>query len=401
MIKKRLDSKGNELYCGEYERKDGNYMYRYRTREGEVKYIYNDNLSELRIEESKAMLIEQINISKKIKGMILNDQYELWISSKFTLRDSTKEQYKFLYDAYIRNSLGKMRIEDITTYEIKCRYEKLHYVERKSVETISQIQNVLFQVMQSALECDIISRNPADRACKHLVRSHSKYTSTRKSLNKIQTRKLLLFLKENDQYKRWYPLIYTFIYTGLRISEMAAVQWDDIDYDNKTISIQKTIKYINGKDQRYKIYPPKTSSGKRILPLTVKMIEALELEKYHQNSEHIKCNVTVEGFKNFVFLTRKGTPISQETVNRALKRIVFEYNKQECFTETAKKIILPDITSHVLRHTFARILCESNINIKVAQKLLGHSDIETTMNIYTDVSEEFQMKEFFDKVKEL
>ncbi|WP_442950155.1 tyrosine-type recombinase/integrase [Oribacterium sp. P6A1] len=47
------------------------------------------------------------------------------------------------------------------------------------------------------------------------------------------------------------------------------------------------------------------------------------------------------------------------------------------------------------------MLCESNVNIKVAQKLLGHSDIETTMNIYTDVSEEFQMKEFFDKVKEL
>ena len=85
-------------------------------------------------------------------------------------------------------------------------------------------------------------------------------------------------------------------------------------------------------------------------------------------------------------------------MNRALERIAIEFNKQ-CFKDTkGEDIIIPKITSHSLRHTFANILCEENVNVKVVQTLMGHSDIETTMNIYTKVHGDFLMREYMEKV---
>ena len=88
--------------------------------------------------------------------------------------------------------------------------------------------------------------------------------------------------------------------------------------------------------------------------------------------------------------------ISQECVNRALKRIVLTYNQQAMKNGG---VLLPAITTHDLRHTFANILCERNVNLKVAQKLLGHADIQTTMDIYTQVSQEFIYQEYMEKLE--
>lgn len=106
----------------------------------------------------------------------------------------------------------------------------------------------------------------------------------------------------------------------------------------------------------------------------------------------------INGYSDFVFLNRFGNIYNQSAVNRALKRAVGAYNGNPKKNEKGEKILIPVLSSHSLRHTFACILCENNVNIKAMQVLLGHSDIQTTIMIYTKVSQDFVNNEFKTKI---
>ena len=124
------------------------------------------------------------------------------------------------------------------------------------------------------------------------------------------------------------------------------------------------------------------------------------MERAYQKEAGLRCSVEVDGYSDFVFLNRFGSVITQASVNRALRRVVFLFNNSNLTDDDGQMVVLPSITSHSLRHTFANILCENNVNIKVIQKLMGQSDIETTMNIYTEVSERMAFEEYKRKLQQ-
>ena len=105
---------------------------------------------------------------------------------------------------------------------------------------------------------------------------------------------------------------------------------------------------------------------------------------------------TVDGYTNFVFVNRFGNVQHQGTLNKALRRIMRDCNQEILEKTDGKKevVLLPRFSCHTLRHTFTTRLCESGINIKVIQDVLGHADISTTMNIYADVTKDLKEKEF-------
>lgn len=400
MKKKRLDSRGNELFCGEYERTDGRYGYHYRNRQGDWKWIYAVRLSDLRNEEVKIMYLQQLDITKKIKNITFDDQYELWIASKQNIRSSTRAGYELLYDRFIKNSVGKKLIDEITTFDIKSHYMSLHISERVSVETISRVQNVMYQVFQSAVERGLIIRNPAERACKDLVRKHSKHKSIRNGLSTEQAESFLEFLRNSPKNRRWYPVIYTLVYTGLRISELAGLRWEDVDFERKLITIDHAlIRCVNkGNKEEYHVFQPKTQAGNRQIPFSDGLAEALQMEKSHQEEMSIKCLSSVDGYTNFIFLNRFGHHLNQAIVNRAIHRLQFEYSHNLFSNDKDNSVILPTISTHSLRHTYANILCEKGFNIKSIQYLMGHDDISTTLDIYTKQSLENIVAEYKDRM---
>ena len=97
-----------------------------------------------------------------------------------------------------------------------------------------------------------------------------------------------------------------------------------------------------------------------------------------------------------MFINRFGNVQHQGTLNKALRRIMRDCNQEilENIIKDKEVVLLPRFSCHVLRHTFTTRLCESGINIKVIQDVLGHADISTTMNIYADVTRELKEKEF-------
>ena len=120
----------------------------------------------------------------------------------------------------------------------------------------------------------------------------------------------------------------------------------------------------------------------------------VRMEKERQELLDIHCEAVVDGYTDFIFLNRFGQPQHQATLNKAIRRIIRDCNDEQLLKDENAKVLLPHFSCHSLRHTFTTRMCEAGVNVKVIQDTLGHKDISTTLNIYTDVTKELRRSEF-------
>ena len=271
---------------------------------------------------------------------------------------------------------------------------------RLSTETICRLQNVLFQAFQYAYDSNMIWKNPAFLATKEIIRNHPKRQSMREGMNEDDADRLTEFIFQTPGYSDWYPVIYIMIHTGMRLGEAISLRWCDVDLTDRFIDVNHDAVYYaaEGECARYHISnKTKTIAGMRKIPFGKKVAEAFGMERRMLSRKGIKCVQEIDGYTDFVFLNRYGKIFCQSSINRALSRIVESYNFGIIENDSGVGT-LPHLTAHSLRHTFATILCERNINLKVMQYLLGHKDISTTMDIYTNISHEFVVREYMSKM---
>ena len=122
--------------------------------------------------------------------------------------------------------------------------------------------------------------------------------------------------------------------------------------------------------------------------------EAFLLEKERQELLDLHCEVTIDGYSDFIFINRFGQAQHQATLNKAIRRIIRDCNDEQLLKDEKTTNLLPHFSCHSLRHTFTTRMCEAGVNVKVIQDALGHKDISTTLNIYTDVTKELKRTEF-------
>ncbi|MBD5162010.1 MAG: tyrosine-type recombinase/integrase [Oscillibacter sp.] len=125
-------------------------------------------------------------------------------------------------------------------------------------------------------------------------------------------------------------------------------------------------------------------------------MEALEDEYERQKITGFNESI-VDGYTGFIFKNRYGDPMSAHNVNRAIDRICNEYNEEETILadkEGREPFLIRHFSVHNLRHTFCTRFCENESNIKVIQEIMGHADIETTMNIYAEATEQKKKESF-------
>ena len=120
--------------------------------------------------------------------------------------------------------------------------------------------------------------------------------------------------------------------------------------------------------------------------------EAFHLEKEYQEEIGVTCQATVDCYTDFIFVNRFGGVQHYGTVNKAIRRIVRDYNDEALLKED-NPVLIPNFSCHNLRHTFATRLCEADMNLKVIQNVMGHKEIKTTLEIYTHVTEEKKRQE--------
>ena len=397
MAERRKDSKGRVLKENELQRKDGSYQYRWRTSDHKRHSIYAPTLEELREKEKVVLKDKSDGIRTNAQKVTLNDVYDLWVQLKKGLKDNTFQNYKYMYEQFVRDDIGQHKITTLKRSDIRRFYNYLIDERCLKVATVDNIHTVLHQVLDIAVEDCYLRNNISDNALKELKQARNLFTERRKALT-IQEQEIFLnFLKKSNMYQHWYPIFALMVGTGLRVGEAVGLRWNDVDFDNNTISVNHTLIYYNhAKGGCYfGINTPKTRAGERTIPMIESVREAILQEKEYQREAGIKCTARVDGFTDFIFVNRFGNTQHQGTLNKALRRIIRDCN-QEILDKAKDKdnaILLPNFSCHTLRHTFTTRLCESGINIKVIQSVLGHSDVSTTLDIYADVTKDLKKAE--------
>ncbi|MGF1399905.1 tyrosine-type recombinase/integrase [Streptococcus infantarius] len=394
-IKRRKDNKNRVLKDGEYQRSNGSYEYKWRDKKGKRHSIYAKSLDLLRQKEATLLkdAINGINYNKKIT---VNDLFKKWKTLKKGLKDNTFQNYQYLYELFISESIGEITIKNLKKSDIRLFYNHLADKRHLKINTIDSIHTVLHQVLDIAVDDEYILNNPSDNALKELKQARTNGKKGKKALTLKQQKLFEDFLSENSKYKGWYPIFITMLWTGMRVGEITGLRWEDIDFDNNLIHINHTLVYYDTRTEKgckFAINTPKTKAGKRTIPMLSKVKKALKQEKERQNDLGINCNVKIDGYTNFVFLNRFGNVYQQCSLNKALKRIIRDCNYEIFDGKIKSDTILPNFSNHSLRHTFTTRMVESGTNLKVMQEILGHSDISTTMNIYAEATQDLKEKE--------
>lgn len=393
---RRKDDKGRVLREGEYQRANGTYRYRWLDKRRKEHSVYAKTLELLRIEEEKILKDTMDGIQTGC-NLTLNDMYERWRNVKRGLKDNTFRNYQYMYETFVKPDFGKGLLQDFKKSDIRAFYNYLNEARKLTFATIDNIHTVIHQVFDMAVDDEYIRTNPSNDAMKELRRTHAEEPREVRSLTVKEQEVFEYTLSHDPRHKRWHPIFTTILLTGMRVGEITGLRWCDIDFDKNQISVNHTLVYYNkGKLKggcAYAINTPKTKAGCRTIPMMPEVRDALMEEKEYQELEEVTCNVTIDGYTDFVFLNRFGSVLNQGTLNKALDRIERNYNLDVVEKGKDDDIILPPLTNHWLRHTFSTRMVESGMHPKALQEILGHSDIATTMNIYTDASTDFTSSE--------
>lgn len=393
---KRKDKDRIVLRKGESQRKDGNYDYRWTTRDGKRHSVYAKTLEELRAKEEEILRDKCDGIKTEARYVTINDVFEVWKQLKRGLKDNTFQNYKYMYEQFVKPDFGNTRVSQLKKSDVKRFYNMLADERALKVSTIDSIHTVLHQVLDMAVDDAYLRNNPSDNVLKELKQAHNFDTEKRKALTVAEQELFLDFLRRNHQYNNWYSIFAVMVGTGLRVGEVTGLRWCDIDFKENLIDVNHTLVYYNHAENGcyFNINTPKTKAGVRNVPMLEFVKQAFIEERKYQMANGIRCSVKIDGYTDFIFVNRFGAAQHQGTLNKALRRIIRDCNDEVLERNEENPVLLPRFSCHTLRHTFTTRMCEAGVNIKVIQDALGHSDISTTLNIYADVTKELKKKEF-------
>lgn len=400
MIKRRRDKSRVVLRTGESQRADGTYHYSWTDANRKRRYVYAKTLDELRYKEEQIEKDKKDGIKAEARYTTLNDMYELWKDLKRGLKNNTFENYKYMYETFVRNQIGSKTVSSLKKTDIKRFYNYLADERHLKPATIDNIHTVLHQILDMAVDDDYLRNNPSNNVLKELKQSHCFQTEKRRALTRPEQELFLSYLKNTPSASLWYPIFAVLVGTGLRVGEATGLRWCDIDLDEGIINVNHTLVYYDHRTDGSKrgcyfnINTTKTPAGKRQVPMLDFVKEAFLMEKERQELLDIHCEAVVDGYTDFIFLNRFGQPQHQATLNKAIRRIIRDCNDEQLLKDENAKVLLPHFSCHSLRHTFTTRMCEAGVNVKVIQDTLGHKDISTTLNIYTDVTKELRRSEF-------
>ena len=392
MAKVRKDTKGRVLHKGEtYNRSRQGYVYTYTDSFGKRRFIYARDLGELREKQTKKDELDGISVYA-LSQSDFNYVFDRYIETKSELRSSTRSNYIYNYNRYVRKGFGKKKISEIRYSDVIFFYNAL-LQKGLAMSTVEAVHGLLHPTFQMAVRDNIIRNNPSDNVMAELKKKQKGRPEPRRALTYEQQRAFLDFL-DRPEYIRWKPMFTVMFGTGVRVGELIALRWEDVDFEDNKVSIRHDITYCprieHDSKCEFKIDDPKTEAGKRDIPLLDKVKEAFLAEKKYQEETGNHCVMELGGFSGFIFCNRFGNFHHQGSINREIKRIVNDHNAREQVNarrEGRQPLMIPSFSCHITRHTFCTRLCENETNIKVIQTIMGHKDIQTTLDIYAEVSE--------------
>ena len=241
-----------------------------------------------------------------------------------------------------------------------------------SYKTISNDKRSLKAAFYTAMQDDCIRKNPFDFQLNAVIEDD---TEPKTPLTPEQEESLLSFMQGDSVYRKYYDEVVILLGTGIRISELCGLTEKDIDLENRTVNVDHQL--LRSAETGYYIEKPKTQSGIRQIPMSGKVYEALVRVLASQTNTN---PTVIDGYSNFLFLKRDGWPKTATSYDNMFRGLAKKYNK--CHEEALPKVMTP----HTLRHTFCTNLANAGMNPKALQYIMGHLNINMTLNYYAHVT---------------
>ena len=362
------DLTGKELGKGISQIKNGDYIARFTDKYGKRRQKYFKKLQECRKWLADAQFDDEHSNIDKANDMILDAWFEYWMENKKrSVRPNTVRNYTERYNMNIKPILGKKIISEITTINCQNVMNKMADNGYKS-STIYQAKITLFNMLEYAFQNDVIPKNPCNKLVKYDIGEKSK----KKEALTVEQQKKFCEVIDGNTYELQYRFL---LQTGLRTGELVGLKWQDVDFENRLLTIERTTEYRYSTGV-WKTGEPKSKSGYRKVPLTKEAIDILRLQKLKNSTFPL---IHME-WRDTVFLCKKGTPVKNSTYDTMLFKL-------------CDKAEIPRFSMHILRHTFATRCIEAGMKPKTLQTILGHSNIGITMNLYVHTTEDEKLSE--------
>lgn len=364
MSKRRQNGEGTI-----YQRKNGLWVYEYtagydKENKRIKKTMTSMDLEALQKKINTVRYESDRGIIKDAKNLTLNEWIDMWLQTyqKGNVKPTTYDGYIYAWQGHIKDDIGNYRLDKINQISIQAFVNKLAR-DGLSLSTVKRSYIVINQAMKKAVSNNLIHINPCFDI--NFPKSEPKQV-------------VAMTIDEQAAFEKYCPdttygrLFLFALYTGMRVGEILALMWDDVDMGKRDINVKNNIVLVRDDDEksdrktRHIIQSAKTQSGIRTIPMSDKAFDVLSVQRAHEQNE------------TFCFSSKAGTPIEKRNIRRALELVVERANIQT------------HVTMHVLRHTFATRLLERGANIKAVSEILGHKNIQITLDTYSHVLDDFK-----------
>lgn len=338
--------------------------------EGKYKYQTIYAKSPDALNEQEFQLRAQLH---KHYDLLSDDSFAVWVDAYLSSvkPDLSDAEYKLqtARTGFFVSRLGNKSMSKILPVELQRLINELyecnpHTGKPSSKRTINGYKQLLARVFDYAVDNRIIDYNPAKR----LTVPRKAEVSTRRALTPEERRRIVEF------EHRAQPAMMIMLFAGLRRGEVAALKWTDIDLDAQTIRVSRSYDY---KNNAFK--PPKNGKSRTVV-IPVKLVDYLK-KLPHTSS--------------YVVVSAKGQMLTATGWKRMLETYLKDMNIKYAYGGSVSKcrpggvpMLIEPFTYHCLRHTFCTMMYEAGVDVLVAQEQMGHSDVKTTLSIYTHLSNE-------------
>ena len=379
--------KGKELGKGLGQRRDGLYYARCRNYRGEREERCFKTLPEAKNWRQEQLYLRthpEIRVAVS-SDMTVDAWVNKWLNDVIGNRaPNTIRNYRERYEHNIQPFIGSMRLRDVRPMDCQIILNSME--KDYAGSTIRQTYMTMGTFFKSAKDNGLIGKHPMDGI---------RYTKPVRAVDDIhfltvdEQKRFLEAAKRSHNYPQ-YALI---LETGLRTGEMIGLTWDVIDWEKRTLTVNKTLEF-RYKQSEWRAGPPKSESSYRTIPLTDIAYNLLrtiyDTRAYRKESKELSSTLTFMDrrtglerklvMRDLVFINwRTGMPAKNSSYDTHLYKL--------CDDAGIERFCM-----HALRHTYATRAIESGMQPKILQKLLGHSSITTTMNRYVHVTDDSMQK---------
>mgnify|MGYP004666795273 CR=1 FL=1 len=325
------------------------------------------DLDRLKKKLNDAKYLKDRNLVKEASHYTLSEWLDVWLETykKDKVKPTTFDMYYRACNSYLKPNLGHYKLDKLNPLVVQ-RF--INEISKKgiskcdglSVSSIKKILITLSQAYSQAVKLNMLYKNP----CSDIVMPN-KQPRQAVAFTADEQERFLSLCGSDTTYENMFLFAFN---TGMRLGEIIALTWKDINFDDKTVSVNKNLVEVYNYDEtaehkKKTIINSSTKNGEsRVIPLNKKALAAVMNQKAN-------CKVTTP----FVFYSSAGTAVQKRNIYRSFHRI----------RENAE--ITSPVSFHSMRHSFATRLLEKGADIKTVSTLLGHRSIQITLDIYSHV----------------